>query len=100
MKYRPPGIFGRFFFLTTGEIVLVFTYPGSLRLVWKDARVRGLAAPLLPHDRRYTCWPTLLNIGRNNGQPDKGHGLHSWQSFVFQLESLLPCLPRGGLSSS
>ena len=37
MKYRPPGIFGRFFFLTTGEIVLVFAYPGSLRLVWKDA---------------------------------------------------------------
>ena len=27
MKYRPPGIFGRFFFLTTGEIVLVLAYP-------------------------------------------------------------------------
>ena len=52
MKYRPPGIFGHFFFLTTGEIVLVFAYPGSLRLVWKDARVRGLSAPPSPHDRR------------------------------------------------
>ena len=55
-RYRPPGIFdGRFFFLTTGEIVLVFAYPGSLMLVWKDARVRGLSAPPIrpsPHDRR------------------------------------------------
>ena len=52
MKYRPPGIFSRFFLMTTGEIVLVFAYPGSLRLEWKNARVRGLSAPPSPHDRR------------------------------------------------
>ena len=41
------------FFRTTGDnIVFVFTYPGSLRPVWKDARVRGLSALLSPHDRR------------------------------------------------
>ena len=68
-------MFGRFFFFfwTTGDIVFVFTYPGSLvsqatphnlngvwlarlpgslRPVWKDAQVRGLSAPLSPHDRR------------------------------------------------
>ena len=55
VNYQTPAarnVRSLFFFRTTGDIVFVYTYPGSLRLVWKDARVRGLSAPPSPHDRR------------------------------------------------